>query len=97
MGCHSAKFDNEKDLHILRQAVIRYDIKHPVLNDNDFKMWKSMGVNCWPTVMVIGPDCVPILRLTGEQVEKRIEAMLYCALLHFGKTPGLLRESDLPL
>ena len=26
VGCHSAKFDNEKDLFMLKQAVIRYDI-----------------------------------------------------------------------
>lgn len=26
VGCHSAKFDNEKDLHMLKQAVLRYNI-----------------------------------------------------------------------
>lgn len=26
IGCHSAKFDSEKDLYMLKQAVIRYDI-----------------------------------------------------------------------
>ena len=26
VGCHSAKFDNEKDLFMLKQATIRYDI-----------------------------------------------------------------------
>jgi thiol-disulfide isomerase/thioredoxin len=41
VGCHSAKFDNEKDLHMLKQAVIRYNIKHPVLNDSKFIFWQS--------------------------------------------------------
>jgi len=33
IGCHSAKFKTEKDLYMLRQAVIRNHIKHPVIND----------------------------------------------------------------
>lgn len=31
MGVHSAKFDNEKDLEAIRNAVLRYDISHPVI------------------------------------------------------------------
>jgi hypothetical protein len=27
---HSAKFDNEKDLGAIRNAVLRYDVTHPV-------------------------------------------------------------------
>ena len=36
LGCHSAKFESEKQLHMLRQATIRYEIEHPVINDNEF-------------------------------------------------------------
>ncbi|RWW33068.1 hypothetical protein GW17_00002233 [Ensete ventricosum] len=30
VGVHSAKFDNEKDLEAIRNAVLRYNITHPV-------------------------------------------------------------------
>lgn len=30
IGVHSAKFDNEKDLEAIRNAVLRYNITHPV-------------------------------------------------------------------
>ena len=30
VGVHSAKFDNEKDLEAIRNAVLRYGINHPV-------------------------------------------------------------------
>ena len=30
VGVHSAKFDNEKDLQAIRNAVLRYGITHPV-------------------------------------------------------------------
>jgi hypothetical protein len=32
VGVHSAKFDNEKDLDAIRNAVLRYDISHPVIS-----------------------------------------------------------------
>ena len=39
VGVHSAKFENEKDSDSIRQAILRYDIEHPVVNDADFKIW----------------------------------------------------------
>lgn len=80
VGCHSAKFENEKDLHMLRQAVVRYDIRHAVINDNEFKFWRSQGVNCWPTVMVFSPDARPLFKVTGENAEESIAALLEQAL-----------------
>ena len=41
IGCHSGKFANELDEKMLRQAILRYDIKHAVLNDNEFAFWES--------------------------------------------------------
>ena len=76
VGCHSAKFENEKDLHMLRQAVVRYDIRHAVINDNEFEFWDSMGVNCWPTVMVFSPDSKPLFTTTGEGCEEAIGSVL---------------------
>ena len=55
IGCHCAKFDNEKNSALLRAAILRYDIRHPVCNDKEFELWSENGVNCWPTVIVIGP------------------------------------------
>jgi thiol-disulfide isomerase/thioredoxin len=41
IGCHSAKFSNEKDLFMLKQSIIRYNIQHPVFNDRNFIFWES--------------------------------------------------------
>ena len=61
---------------MLRQAVIRYDIRHAVINDNQFRFWGSNGVNCWPTVMVFSPDSKPLFKVTGEGNEEIIAAIL---------------------
>ena len=34
MGCHSAKFTNEKDAQKVRDAILKYNVQHPVINDD---------------------------------------------------------------
>ena len=40
IGVHSAKFENEKLTDNIRSAVLRYGIKHPVVNDKDAVLWQ---------------------------------------------------------
>ena len=40
LGSHSAKFLAEKESSKVRDAVIRYEIKHPVVNDERMILWK---------------------------------------------------------
>lgn len=54
IGVHSAKFDNEKDSANILSAVQRYNISHPVVNDNLQSMWLDLKVVCWPTLIVLG-------------------------------------------
>src|SRR5438045_4286589 len=56
IGVHSAKFDNEKQTGNIRQAILRYEIEHPVINDKDFLVWRSFGAKSWPTLVLINPN-----------------------------------------
>lgn len=55
IGVHSAKFNNEKDTENIRQAIVRYDIHHAVVNDANFRIWRTFGVRAWPTLVLINP------------------------------------------
>lgn len=66
IGVHSAKFENEGQTENQRQIVQRYDIHHPVINDLDFNIWRTYGVNAWPTVAVIDPRGYVVVRQSGE-------------------------------
>jgi DNA-binding beta-propeller fold protein YncE len=66
VGVHSAKFTSEKDTANLLQAVLRYDIEHPVVNDSDFKVWQRYGVRAWPTLMFIDPEGNVLGKHEGE-------------------------------
>lgn len=41
VGVHSAKFDNEKDSGAIRNAVLRYDVTHPVSWSYSFSLISS--------------------------------------------------------
>src|ERR1017187_1157370 len=56
IGGHSPKFENEKKTPSIMKAILRYEIKHPVINDADHKIWKAYGINSWPTLVLVDPD-----------------------------------------
>ncbi|MFQ3646967.1 MAG: thioredoxin-like domain-containing protein [Anaerolineae bacterium] len=66
ISVHSAKFTNESDTANLRQIVQRYGIQHAVVNDRDFTIWRSYGINAWPSFVVIDPRGNIVARDAGE-------------------------------
>jgi hypothetical protein len=66
MGCHSAKFTNEKGSSKVRDAILKYDVKHPVINDDKMLVWKNFERRSWPGLIIVSPRGVPILILNGE-------------------------------
>jgi thiol-disulfide isomerase/thioredoxin len=76
IGVHSAKFDNEKDAENIRQAVLRYDIEHPVLVDSNFHVWQQYAVRAWPTLMLIDPEGYVIGYVSGEGNREVLEQLI---------------------
>ncbi len=66
VGVHTPKFDAEKDTKNVRDAIMRYEIKHPVLNDSQEILWKKFGVATWPTLILVDPDGRAIWAHAGE-------------------------------
>ncbi|XP_025662380.1 protein SUPPRESSOR OF QUENCHING 1, chloroplastic isoform X2 [Arachis hypogaea] len=85
VGVHSAKFDNEKDSEAIRNAVLRYDITHPVVNDSDMYLWRKLGINSWPTFAVVGPNGKLLAQLAGEGHKKDLDDFVEAALMFYGK------------
>ncbi len=66
IGVHTPKFENEKLTDSIRKAIGRYEIKHPIINDADMKIWRRFGVNSWPTLVLIDPDGNYVGQTSGE-------------------------------
>jgi thiol-disulfide isomerase/thioredoxin len=66
IGVHSPKFDHEKNIEALRNSVVRYGLRHPVVSDVNFLTWKQYGVRAWPTLVVIDPEGGVVGSVVGE-------------------------------
>ncbi|MCC9135878.1 thioredoxin-like domain-containing protein [Pontibacter silvestris] len=73
IGIHSAKFDAEKQSETIKQAIQKFGVEHPVVNDADFKIWNQYGVRAWPTVVLIDPNGKVIGQHAGEGVYETVQ------------------------
>ncbi|HLO88013.1 MAG TPA: thioredoxin-like domain-containing protein [Nostocaceae cyanobacterium] len=76
IGIHSGKFDNEQETENIRQAILRYDIAHPILIDKNFRVWQDYTVRAWPTLIVIDPKGYIVTSLSGEGHRKTLEKII---------------------
>ncbi len=95
VGVHSSKFPNEKETGNLRNAVLRYGIEHPVVNDHEFILWQEYGVRAWPTLMFVDPQGKIVGKHEGEFELARFDALISDMGAEF-RSLGLLNETPLP-
>ncbi len=80
IGVHSGKFDQEKSIDPIRQAVLRYGVEHPVVNDRDFRIWRHFEVRSWPTLVLLQPGGQVSETYVGEgyadEIRKAVKALI---------------------
>jgi thiol-disulfide isomerase/thioredoxin len=96
IGVHSAKFDNEKEIENIRQAILRYDIEHPVVVDIGFKIWQEYAVRAWPTLMIIDPESYVIGYVAGEGHRDALEQIIE-KLIQEHREKGTINFQELTL
>ncbi len=94
IGVHSAKFETERESENIREAVLRYQVEHPVLNDAQHRLWNLFGVDAWPTLILIDPEGYAVWGNSGETTFERIDAVLKKAIPYY-RTKGLLDPTPL--
>ncbi len=92
IGVHSAKFTTEQGTDNIRQAVLRYDIEHPVVNDRDFTVWNNYAVDAWPTFILIDPDGYVVARHSGEGVYEAFDGAVGSLVEEFAREGRLDRS-----
>ncbi len=94
IGVHSAKFETEEDSQNITDAVLRYDIEHPVVNDSRHAIWQDYQVESWPSLRVIDPEGYLVAGDSGEVTFEVLEAFLNRYLPYY-RRKGLLDETPL--
>jgi thiol-disulfide isomerase/thioredoxin len=94
IGVHTPKFDNEMKTESIKKAVLRYEVKHPVINDADRKIWNRFGVNSWPTLWLIDTEGKLVGRASGEGNFEVLDEHIG-RLVKEAKAKGTLKEDPI--
>ncbi|MET7905114.1 NHL domain-containing thioredoxin family protein [Streptomyces sp. NPDC005355] len=95
IGVHSPKFVHEAEHQAVVDAVERYEVHHPVLDDPKLATWKQYAVRAWPTLVVIDPEGYVVAQHAGEGHAHAIETLVgQLEAEHAAK--GTLRRGDGP-
>ena len=93
IGVHTAKYGNEAVLANLQQAIRRYDIPHPVINDREARVWNAYRVSGWPTQILIDPSGHILQGFIGEYHDQRLDRLIADTIaLH--RQRGTLRDAE---
>lgn len=95
IGVHSPKFVHEADHGAVVDAVERYQVHHPVLDDPELVTWKQYAVRAWPTLVVIDPEGYIVAQHAGEGHAHAIEKLVEELEAEHG-AKGTLRRGDGP-
>ncbi len=96
IGVHSGKYATEHDDESVLEAVRRFGIEHPVINDPDFAVWNTFGANAWPTLVLIDPAGNLVGGHAGEGVYPLFQPIIASLVEEFGEK-GLLVANPLPI
>lgn len=56
VGIHTPEFDFEKSLDNVKEAVERFEIEYPVVQDNNYWNWNAFNNRYWPAKYLIDTD-----------------------------------------
>jgi DNA-binding beta-propeller fold protein YncE len=95
IGVHSAKFQGERFTDNIREAVLRYEIEHPVINDAKMTIWGTYGVRSWPTLVLIDPAGDVVWAASGERSFDEIKGVIDRGLPYY-RAQGILKPAPRP-
>ncbi|MET8474185.1 NHL domain-containing thioredoxin family protein [Streptomyces sp. NPDC006422] len=95
VGVHSPKFVHEAEHGAVVDAVERYGVEHPVLDDPELATWKQYAVRAWPTLVVVDPEGYVVAQHAGEGHAHAIERLVEELEEEHG-AKGTLRRGDGP-
>lgn len=94
IGVHSAKFPNERQGENIRQAILRHGLGHPVVNDEQFIIWRSYAVRAWPTLVLIDPAGYIVTMVAGEGHGMPLRHLI-AELIQEHRAKGTLKEEPI--
>jgi DNA-binding beta-propeller fold protein YncE len=97
IGVHSPKFPNERDEAMVREAVRRHGVTHPVVIDSGHSIWRQYAIHAWPTLVIVDPLGRIVGQASGEPDEEPLESVIVRVLEAARGKGVMLASAPLPL
>ena len=85
IGVHTPEFEFEKDINNLKQAVADFELKYPIVQDNNYATWKAYNNRFWPAKYLIDKDSRIRYTHFGEGKYDETEMMIQKLLSETGQ------------
>jgi thiol-disulfide isomerase/thioredoxin len=89
IGVHTPEFEFEKEYSNVLQAAKKFDIKYPVVLDNDYSTWHAYKNQYWPRKYLIDIDGFIVYDHIGEGGYDETESVIVTALTERAEVLGL--------
>jgi hypothetical protein len=76
IGVHTPEFFWETSYARVKDATQKFDIRYPIVQDNDKGMWKRYGIWAWPTLLLMDKKGSVRYRHIGEGAYEETEATI---------------------
>lgn len=85
VGIHSPEFDHERDRLAVAAKTRAFELRHPVMLDNDFAYWRALDNRFWPAFYLVDKQGrIRFLHVgethagdpRAERIEEQIRALL---------------------
>jgi peroxiredoxin len=76
VAVHSPEFFWEKSVDKVKAAADKLRVRYPIVQDNDFNIWKRYGIRAWPTTLLIDKRGVLRYGHIGEGAYAKTESTI---------------------
>jgi hypothetical protein len=94
VGVASGKYHAERITSRIRDASLRLAAVHPILNDRQFRTWRSYAVSAWPTLVAIDPAGYVVGTHAGEFTAEMLFPFID-GLIESARSRGTLNDQPL--
>ena len=76
IGVHTPKHSFETSSAVVLKTINRWFIRHPVINDSQWRLWRRFAISAWPTALLLDAEGKVIGMYVGEGQKAALEAKI---------------------
>jgi DNA-binding beta-propeller fold protein YncE len=92
VGIHGPRFPAERSVEHVRNALVRHRVRHPVIHDPEYRLWRRFGIRSGPALGVIDTRGNVVGTVSGAGSREKLERIIGSLLARAARTgrePGV--------